>query len=155
MEAYDQVLTRVYVGEAAPPIMLLIAFGSSQSGTSQLHRPEGCYPAAGFALQGRSTLPLSLGHEGNLEARTLTATASGRIEQILYWSRIGLEFPISTLGQRLALLRQSFDGSVPDGALVRISTIMPDYPSALPVLVGFARNLLHLTGPPRRLLTGR
>lgn len=152
---YDQLLTRVYVDGTSPPIMLLIAYGSSQTGTTQLHRPEVCYPAAGFDLEKRADLHLPVGSNRALQARTMTATTPGRIEQILYWSRIGPEFPISALGQRWSLLRQTASGRVPDGALVRVSTIMSDYRSALPALTGFARRLLEVSGPAHRLLTGK
>ncbi|WP_300975268.1 exosortase C-terminal domain/associated protein EpsI [Sphingomonas sp. LHG3406-1] len=151
---YDQLLTRVYSSGAAPPVMLLIAYGSSQTGTTQLHRPEVCYPAAGFALEDRPAVQLPISRDAAVEARTMTARTSGRIEQILYWSRIGRDFPVSALGQRWSLLRQAASGGVPDGALVRMSTIMLDYRAALPVLTGFARKLLELPGPARRLLTG-
>lgn len=154
METYDQLLTRVYGGAAAVPVMLLVAYGSSQAGTTQLHRPEVCYPAAGFDLEPRETLQLPLSGGAAIQARTLTATAPGRVEQILYWSRVGREFPASTLQQRWSLLRQSMDGRAPDGALVRISVIAPDYRAALPLLLGFAGGLLDLPEPGRRLLTG-
>lgn len=154
MEIYDQLLTRVYGSTSAVPVMLLVAYGGSQNDTTQLHRPEVCYPAAGFTLDARETLRLPLADGTAIQARTLTATAPGRVEQILYWSRVGREFPASTLQQRLSQLRQSMDGKAPDGALVRLSVIAPDYRAALPLLLGFAGGLMEVEGPGRKLLTG-
>lgn len=154
LETYDQLLTRVYASASAVPVMLLVAYGASQNDTTQLHRPEGCYPAAGFTLETRETLRLPLGGGAAIQARTLTATAPGRIEQILYWSRVGRDFPASTLQQRWSQLRQSMDGVAPDGALVRLSVIAPDYRGALPLLLGFAGRLMEVQGLGRRLLVG-
>jgi EpsI family protein len=155
VEVYDELLTRVYVHLPAAPVMLVVAYGSSQAGTTQLHRPEVCYPAAGFQLQNRPELRLPLDAGGTLAARTMTATNAERVEQILYWSRVGRDFPTGSATQRWSLLRQSFSGTVPDGALVRMSTITNDYRAAMAILLPFARTLLALPGPARQLLTGR
>jgi EpsI family protein len=154
LEIYDQLLTRVYASASAAPVMLLVAFGSSQAGTTQLHRPEVCYPAAGFTLQERGRLALPLPGGSSLRARSLTASAPGRIEQILYWSRVGRDFPTTMAEQRWSLLRQTLRGQVPDGALVRMSMIAPDHRAALPLLLSFARSLLEVPAGARRLLTG-
>ena len=50
-KSYDQVLTRYYTGGSVAPIMLLIAYGSAQVGNTELHRPQVCYPSAGFRLR--------------------------------------------------------------------------------------------------------
>ena len=153
-KSYDEVVTRYYTGGSAPPIMLLIAYGSAQVGNTELHRPEVCYPSAGFRLRSWPDVPLHfLGT--TISARSMTAFATGRIEQILYWSRVGRSFPTSSLAQRWAALRATMQGSVPDGVLVRISTIDSDREAALPVLREFADMLLDAGGPElRMLLTG-
>lgn len=154
-KSYDQVVTRYYTGGSAAPIMLLIAYGSAQVGTTQLHRPEVCYPAAGFKL--RSWPDVALRMPGTtIEARSLTALATGRVEQILYWSRVGPEFPTSSLAQRWATLRETMRGSIADGVLVRISTIEANRASALPALRQFASELVGAGGSQlRALLTGQ
>ena len=152
--SYDQVLTRYYTGGSAAPIMLLIAYGSAQVGTTQLHRPEVCYPAAGFKLRSWPDIPLQI-LGTTIDARSMTALATGRVEQILYWSRVGPDFPTSSLEQRWATLRESLRGSIADGVLVRISTIDPDRANALPALREFASELVRAGGPElRNLLTG-
>lgn len=154
-EAYDGLLTRYYSGDQGGTIMFLIAYGNAQTGNAQLHRPESCYPAAGFNLHSQSQT--SLPAPGTVvPARAMTAEAPGRIEQILYWSRIGDRFPTNSAGQRWVAFRQALDGSTPDGALVRISTIHPDQAIALPALKSFASALLATPSPSlRELLTGR
>jgi EpsI family protein len=154
-EAYDDLLTRYYGDGSGNPIMFLVAYGSAQTGNAQLHRPEACYPAAGFNLhsQGETIIPTQ---QAKVRARTLTAEAPGRTEQILYWSRIGDRFPTTSASQRWVAFRQALNGSAPDGALVRISMIHPDQGRAMKALTDFARALLATPNPDlRQLLTGR
>lgn len=151
---YDDLLTRYYVSETLGPILLLIAYGSAQSGDTQLHRPEVCYPAAGFELRDWPDALLNL-PGGEILARNLTASATGRIEQILYWSRIGNAFPTDSLQQRWTILRQTLRSGIPDGALVRISTIDEDRGRSMQRLRDFAAALVGSGGPQlRTVLTG-
>jgi EpsI family protein len=153
--SYDAVLTRFYESRSGPGIMLLIAYSAVQAGETALHRPEACYPAFGFQLKRRADLQLSFRHV-RLMASSMTATAPGRVEQLLYWSRIGALFPTTPLDQRWAALKQSVAGGVPDGALLRISMVETDYRWALSNLQHFASQLLLEGGPRLRLLlTGR
>ena len=154
-EIYNDLLTRYYANGAGDMIMFLAAYGNAQSGDAQLHRPEVCYPAAGFALS--QSRPMSVQSAGlpTVEARVITASMPGRIEQILYWSRIGNEFPTNAGAQRWAAFRQSFEAAAPDGALIRISMISADQASALTHLNNFALALLSSPDQKlRRLLTG-
>ena len=61
---YDQQVTRGYVSEKQQPVMLVMAYGSSQGGMLQVHRPEICYPASGFRLTDTKleTLPVDGGY---------------------------------------------------------------------------------------------
>lgn len=153
-QLYDKVVTGYYTSDFAPSVLLLIAYGSAQTGTTQLHRPEVCYPAAGFQVRELPDVSLQLPGR-SIRARTMTAVATQRVEQILYWSRVGRDFPTSTNDQRWSVLRQTFKGLVPDGALVRMSIIDPDRPAAMTLLQGFAAALVMASSPAmRRLLTG-
>jgi EpsI family protein len=148
---YDEVLTRVYVGEGQAPVMLVLAYGGNQSGSMQLHRPEACYPAAGFVLGAAKSVMLDLPGQ-QLPARLLEATSPTRSEQILYWTRIGGQFPGSPSAQRWAVVRDNLRGQVPDGALVRLSTIGLELNAAVPVLTDFVRGMTAAAPPLGRLL---
>lgn len=152
---YDEVVTRYYDSRSAPPIMLLIAYGKAQLGGTELHRPEACYPVAGFKLRRRPNVTLHVpGLE--IEARSMTAEASDRVEQLLYWTRVGGDFPTSSVEQRWSAVRQSFAGSIPDGVLVRLSALALQPAVGIEVLKRFASELLGAGGPPlRSLLIGR
>jgi hypothetical protein len=54
---YEQLLTRVYSTGDTPPVMLVLAYSSTQEGRLQVHRPEVCYPAAGFRIASNEERP--------------------------------------------------------------------------------------------------
>jgi len=149
---YDEQLTRTYDSDVDLPVMLLIAYGSSQSGMLQIHRPETCYPASGFRLTDtvETTMPLDRGH--GIPVRRFSATSDTRVEQVLYWTRIGRELPVSWAEQRLAVVRSNLRGYVPDGLLVRLSTATSDTNGGQRTLQRFAAALLGAMGPARQML---
>lgn len=151
---YDQVLTRVYQADGLPSMMLLIAYGSAQDYTLQAHLPEVCYPSSGYTLNALDRVKLVL-HPGAPETGTfLSAARPDRIEQVLYWMRIGNRFPATLTQERLAVMGANLTGTLPDGILVRLSTLSPDMAVALPQLKAFNRMLLGAIGPDGRRLFG-
>lgn len=153
-QIYDQVLTRVYGGEGLPGIMLLIAYGSSQDYTLQAHLPEVCYPSSGYTIRGIDRVPVVLRRGRSEVATFLTAERSDRTEQVFYWVRIGDRFP-ATLGQeRIAVTLANLRGVLPDGVLVRISTLGDDRTAALAQIEQFNQSLIASLRPPGRKLLG-
>jgi EpsI family protein len=148
---YDEILTRPYLSPSAAPIMLLIAYGGAQSGATQLHRPEACYPAAGFKLGKASDLTLRLAGKA-VQAKLVTALGNGRTEQILYWSRVGGEFPSSASAQRWSVIQHNLRGLVPDGVLVRISALQATAQASEILLREFAAALIAEGSPKARSL---
>ena len=57
-EIYSQEIARGYADRDGHIIMLLIAYGMSQSDRLQLHRPEICYAAQGFRVSRTKEQPL-------------------------------------------------------------------------------------------------
>ena len=107
----------------AGPTMLLAAYGTSQSDALQLHRPEVCYPASGFEISAPRPLDLALSGGARLPAVSLTARFGSRIEDIVYWTRLGEALPRTEGEQRRARFEQALDGVVGDGILVRLSAV--------------------------------
>ena len=155
-KTYNDVLVRVYEDGAGAAVALLLAYGAFQGRDMQLHRPEICYPAAGFDIKSSRVLDLEIPAQPLITAKLLDARAQQRREQVLYWTRVGDEFPTSPMQQRLAVVTQNLHGQVPDGILVRTSTITPDTDTALPVLRRFVDAMLQSSpAQTRRLLVGR
>lgn len=148
---YSQLLTRVYTRGDEPPIMLLIAQSAGQTGLLQLHRPEYCYPAGGFALSPIVPLSLPAGN-GSTIVNSLTASQPGRTEHIIYWTRVGNNMPLSWADQRLAVAMDNLKGLVPDAVLTRISTIDVSRETAMERLATFAEQMLAALGPNRKVL---
>ena len=144
-ELYSQVLMRVYVDKTdtqSPPIMLLIAQSPAQVGILQIHRPEFCYPAGGFELS--PTVERTIwAIDRMLPVNQLTATAPGRIEQILYWTRVGDAMPASWAQQRMAIAVDNLKGVIPDAVLVRVSSIDADRELAYGRLAKFAEIMVR------------
>jgi len=152
---YEEQLTRAYDDGVNPTIMLLIAYDRQQSGLLQIHRPESCYPGAGFTLSATQPLETRLAPALSVATSFLTATRSERVEQLIYWTRLGEAFPRDWHAQRRAIAYQNLRGYVPDGALVRMSMITPDADLALRQLTRFAAALFaSAPAAGRRLLGG-
>ena len=131
---YNQTVSRAYVSPDGLPVMLLIAYGNTQSDTLQLHRPEVCYPAFGFDVRDSRATSFPIGRAEAIPGRQLVAMSPGREERISYWTRIGEYLPVDNDEQRRMRFRTALAGIIPDGVLVRISNLMPDDAS------GFALN---------------
>lgn len=138
---YDNLVTRVYVGPDGP-VMFLAAYNNRQDGVLQIHRPEVCYPASGFTLTPTSNVDVPLGRR-SLPARGFLASGSDRDETVLYWTRVGSEFPRRWSEQRMAVISSNLRGIIPDGLLVRVSTLGGDLPAELSVLKRFVSGFVN------------
>lgn len=154
VDGYDQVLTRVYSAPGLPEIMLLMAYGSAQGGGLQLHRPETCYPGQGFRLSDFAEWPVRPGAGQAFNSRAFTATRDERIERLVYWTRIADSFPLSTAQEYRAIFESLLAGLVPDGILVRISTIGQDIAASDRALRAFQSALVHEAVAARAVLLG-
>jgi EpsI family protein len=155
-DVYDQVLARSYVAGDLPPMMLLVAYGAAQSGLMKVHRPEICYTSSGFAISADRAIDLPLVGGGPIAARSFLATREDRSEQVLYWTRISNAFPRDLAGQRLVMLELGLRGIIPDGVLVRCSTLGADIAKGEKGLLAFVDALIANAGPAGRgLLVGK
>lgn len=151
---YSQLLTRVYVNPDGAAMMLLIAQSGRETGILQIHRPEICYAAGGYQLSGVRWHLLQL-PSGALPTVALAATADGRTEQIVYWTRIGHHLPLSWVQQREAVAIDNLHGVIPDAVLARVSTIGSDQPAAVAAIDRFVKDLFAGVSPPiRKFLRG-
>ena len=147
---YNQTVTRMFAAPDGSVLMLLIAYGNTQSDTLQLHRPEVCYPAFGFEVtQSRpAALPLAAGV--SLPGRDLVAVAPGREERISYWTRVGEYLPVDNSEQRRMRFRTALAGIIPDGVLVRISNVQPEAAAGFAMNARFAADLIRAVPTPYR-----
>lgn len=146
---YNQVLARTYVNSAGQRIMLSVAYGGDQSDGTRAHRPEVCYPAQGFQIvyNERSTVKAA---DREVAARVLMSKLGGRSEPITYWVVVGGEVATSGTEQKLAQMRYGLRGVIPDGLLVRVSSIDSDMARGLTVQARFIDDLAKSVGPDVR-----
>jgi EpsI family protein len=138
---YNQTLNRTYINDAGYRIMLSVAYGGDQSDGTRAHRPEVCYPAQGFQIMSNSTTTLNAG-PSTLPARRLVAQQGGRIEPITYWVLVGETVALSGAEQKMAQLNYSTRGLIPDGMLVRVSSIDGNVKDAYAMQEKFIYQLL-------------
>ena len=142
---YSEIVHRIYYDrETEASVMMLIAYGDTQSDLLQLHRPESCYPAVGFSLALSRTDQIPVAAGSAVPGRRVIATIEDRRENILYWTRLGELLPQSGGEQRTARLENAIRGNVPDGALVRFSVVGDSAPS-FDILKRFVPQLLRAT----------
>ncbi len=151
---YDNLASRVYQAADLPVVMVVFAYNNVQDGVLQLHRPEVCYPAGGFTLT--PTKPVLVkAVSRDIPANFFTAKGYDRTEQVLYWTRVGQEFPLSWRAQRLDVAAANLQGEIPDGMLARVSIISNDADQALPILQKFVRDFEVAAAPQlKKLLIG-
>lgn len=151
-DVYDQVLTRTFLGQGLPPMMFLVAYGAAQSGLMQVHRPEICYASSGFSIGGDHAVDVPLPGVRPITARSFLASRDDRAEQVVYWTRISDRFPRDLTSQRLLMLELGLRGVIPDGVLVRCSTVGVDPKIGQAALLTFFQGLLANAGAAGRAL---
>ncbi len=147
---YDQTLSRTYVNRAGERVMLSIAYGGDQSRALQLHLPEVCYAAQGFELLkvGEGALATRF---GALPVKRLVARQNSRIEPITYWITVGDKAMQSSFERKLRRLAYGLAGKIPDGMLVRVSTIQADEQGAYRLQDRFVGQMLDALGRQDRV----
>ena len=119
---YNQVLSRTYVRPDGQRIMLSVAYGGDKGGGMSVHRPEICYPAQGFRILDSHVEQIAL-DERRMEVHRLDTRLGNRREPVTYWIVIGDRVVATGLDQKLVEMRYGFRNLIPDGFLVRVSSI--------------------------------
>jgi EpsI family protein len=119
---YNQTLTRTYINPLGYRIMLSVAYGGDQSDATRAHLPEVCYPAQGFQITANKAGQIRL-LDRPVAVRYLMSRYGARNEPITYWLVVGDQVTVSRTDQKLAQFRLGLKGYIPDGMLVRVSSI--------------------------------
>ena len=140
--AYEQTLDRTYVDAHGRSVMLSIAFSGDYNKGMQWHRPENCYPSQGFAIVAPTT-PVDLPTDhGPLSAARLVAQRGDRVEPITYWFVLGDRQARFGLDLRWHQVLYGLTGRIPEGLLVRVSSIDRDTTAAFAAQRDFAADLV-------------
>lgn len=143
---YRQIVSRTYVNGQGERMMLTIAHGGDQSDALKAHRQEACYAAQGFEIR-------SLGH-GELSAagRTIPVTRmhavrGDRSEPVTYWFTMGDRVVLGRAERLRVQVENGLAGRIPDGLLVRVSSLSNDAPRAYAAQRSFVAALMGATPP--------
>ncbi len=148
---YSQVLSRTYVNEATGQrIMLSVAYGGDQSDAGRAHRPEVCYPAQGFDISDRRQVSWQVA-DRSMPIGQLVARQGTRHEPISYWFVVGDGVAISGTDQKLMQLRYGLRGVIPDGMLIRVSSIDREVDRAHALQREFVQSMVAQMPPADRL----
>jgi EpsI family protein len=146
---YSDTLSRTYVNAEGYGVMLSIAYGRDQSDALQLHKPEVCYPAQGFRLinNQKGTLNL-LGRP--IAANRLQTELGQRFEPVTYWTVVGDRVTKNGTDKKLTEMRYAMEGRVPDGMLVRVSSIDKGTENAYKIQSDFVTQMINAIAPLHR-----
>jgi EpsI family protein len=149
-ETYDETLALTYRNRAGQRVMLSLAYGRNQHKGMNTHRPEVCYPAQGFRLVSgsQSTAQIALGQR-QLPVNRVVAVMGARNEPITYWLLVGDSITSFGYPQRAVAMRYGLKGEIPDGVLVRISSIDSNSAQAFEVQRRFIVDMLGAVQPSR------
>ena len=148
---YSQEVGRSYTDGQGNIVMLLVAYGPVQNYRLKAHRPEICYTAQGFRVSEKTIAGLS--YRDNMrpiEMTRLTAEREARFEPISYWMRVGNDISNGVIERQIIRLKYGLRGIIPDGALIRVSTIGLPKDASFKLQDQFIRDLLAAI-PPNEL----
>ncbi|MDT7519680.1 EpsI family protein [Rhodoferax sp. TBRC 17660] len=148
-EVYSETLSRSYVNAEGYRIMLSLAYGRNQNDTLQLHRPESCYPAQGFVLQSKRSTELTIAGQ-QIAAVQLETNLSQRYEPVTYWTVIGDRITTFGFSKKITEMEYAWHGQIPDGMLVRVSSIDRDSSRAFEAQKQFSEQLIQAVKPEHR-----
>ncbi|MGZ5063975.1 MAG: exosortase C-terminal domain/associated protein EpsI [Usitatibacter sp.] len=139
-------MSRAYVNSRGEQMMLTIAYGGDQSDALKAHRQEVCYTAQGFTV--RSLHAADVGAAGRIiPATRMLAVRGDRSEPVTYWFTMGDRVVRSRLQRLEVQLASGFAGRIPDGMLVRVSSISRDPAAAFAAQQAFVAALLAAVPP--------
>jgi EpsI family protein len=132
-------------------VMLMVAYGPVQNYRLRAHRPEICYTAAGFRIFDKTDTTISY-RDGAapIKITRMIAERESRFEPVSYWMRVGNDISNGAIDHQLSRLKYGLRGIIPDGALVRVSTIGLPREAAFKLQDQFIRDLLAAV-PPQEL----
>ncbi len=146
---YSETLTRTYVNSKGYQIMLSIAYGKNQSDALQLHKPEVCYPAQGFQLFDKHADMLNLADRTIPSTRLMTKLGQ-RQEPVTYWTVVGDHVTVGGIDKKLTEMRYAMADRIPDGMLIRVSSIDVNVDQAYLNQDQFSRDMLAAIAPADR-----
>ena len=153
---YSQEIARGYTNSAGNVIMFLVAYGPVQNFRLKSHLPEVCYGASGFRVSPKRVTHLNYqDNAAPLTVSRLIAEKERRFEPITYWMKVGGDVATGVFDRQIARMKYGVRGIIPDGALIRVSTVGLSEAASYKLQDQFIRDLLAALRPQdRKFFTG-
>jgi EpsI family protein len=126
---YNQIVSRTYVNDRGEAMMLTVAYGGDQSDALKAHRQESCYAAQGFAIRGLQHGSMEVDGR-SIPVTRMHAVRGERSEPVTYWLTMGNRVVLGRLERLRVQLASGLHGRMPDGMLVRVSSLSNDVQAA-------------------------
>jgi EpsI family protein len=149
---YDQTLARTYRNARGERVMLSVAYGRNQHEGMNTHRPEVCYPAQGLPIVRAGTQAALAYGSTTIPVTRLVAATGARNEPITYWVIVGDRNTAFGRAHKLTTLSYGLKGQIPDGLLLRFSSIDADDNQAFGIQQQFIEELLAGMTPANRVV---
>ncbi|TXG95634.1 MAG: EpsI family protein [Rhodocyclaceae bacterium] len=120
---YSQTVSRVYANKAGYRVMLSIAYGKAQTDSLRVHSPEICYPAQGFMILSSKTKTVEFPGGRGIPLTFSVAKSIERVEPLTYLVLVGARASAAGVDRKLAQLEYGLQGVIPDGVILRVSSI--------------------------------
>ncbi|MDC8772073.1 exosortase-associated protein EpsI, B-type [Roseateles albus] len=143
---YDQTVNRTYVNSTGQRVMLSIAYGGAQTRQLRAHRQEVCYSAQGFQVSKLRRERLELAG-ASLPVAKMIAKQGNRIEPVMYWFTMGDYAVMSLWDRQKVQFLYSLKNQIPDGFLVRFSSISENETEAFDLQSRFAEEMFAKLPP--------
>lgn len=151
---YTRTLTRTYINPKGAVIMLSIAYGEDQRDDQQAHIPDVCYPAQGFQILGGRNVTLQLRGAGIPARQIETVLGERRYEPVTYWTMVGDHPTLRGIDKKLAEMRYTLSGRIPDGLLFRVSSLGRDSEAGYALQNQFIQELFASLDSQARIRLG-
>ncbi|HYC36412.1 MAG TPA: exosortase B [Usitatibacter sp.] len=119
---YRQIVSRTYVNSAGERMMLTVAHGGDQSDALKAHRQEACYAAQGFDIRALAHERMSTAGR-DIPVTRMLAVRGERSEPVTYWFTMGDRVVLGRFERLRVQVENGLAGRVPDGMLVRVSSL--------------------------------
>ncbi|HZZ91041.1 MAG TPA: EpsI family protein [Usitatibacter sp.] len=143
---YTQIVSRTYVNDAGESMMLTVAYGGDQSDALKAHRQEACYAAQGFAIRGLEHSSMRIDGR-TIPVTRMQAVRGARSEPVTYWLTMGNRVVLGRLERLRVQLESGVRGRMPDGMLVRVSSLSNDVNGAYAAQQSFMASAVAAMKP--------
>lgn len=137
---YTETFAATYRDQSNRRVILSVAYGRDQSDGHAVHEPDLCYPAQGFSILESRSIKLKLGADYSIGAKYLKTEKDDRSEPLVYWTTVGDQIYQGKLEKKRIGFAYALKNFIPDGLVVRVSTIESDEAFAKQLISDFVSD---------------